>query len=161
MEQGTELVGYFPGAIGEVTRLHATYYARYWSLDLSFEAQVGRELAEFMERADPARDLFLAAKDDDRLAGCVALDGSFDEGARLRWFIVDPGWHGRGLGRKLLSRCLEFARQAGHRKVFLWTFAGLDAARRLYEDAGFTLAEEHEVQQWGGRIVEQKFELHL
>lgn len=80
MEQGTELVGYFPGAIGEVTRLHATYYARYWSLDLSFEAQVGRELAEFMERADPARDLFLAAKDDDRLAGCVALDGSFDEG---------------------------------------------------------------------------------
>jgi len=91
----------------------------------------------------------------------VALDSGFDEGARLRWFIVEPAWHGRGLGRKLLSQCLDFARQAGHRKVFLWTFAGLDAARRLYEAEGFTLAEEHRVDQWGNQIIEQKFELHL
>lgn len=159
--QGSELVGYFPGAIGEVTRLHATYYARHWGFDLSFEAQVGRELAEFLERADPARDLFLAARSDDGFGGCVALDSGFEEGARLRWFIVEPAWHGRGLGRKLLSRCLDFARQAGHRKVFLWTFAGLDAARRLYEAEGFTLAEEHRVDQWGNQIIEQKFELHL
>ncbi|MCF8047714.1 MAG: GNAT family N-acetyltransferase [Desulfarculaceae bacterium] len=159
--QGAELVGYYPGVIGEVTRLHATYYARHWGLDLSFEAQVGRELAEFLERADPARDLFLAARGEDGLGGCVALDSTFEEGARLRWLIVEPAWHGQGLGRKLLSRCLDFARQAGHRRVFLWTFSGLDAARRLYEAAGFTLAQEHQVDQWGNQITEQKFELNL
>ncbi|MCB2192036.1 MAG: GNAT family N-acetyltransferase [Deltaproteobacteria bacterium] len=158
---GAKFVGYYPGAIGEVTGLHATYYAQHWCFDLSFEAQVGRELAEFLERADPARDLFLAARGEDGMAGCVALDSGFEEGARLRWFIVNPVWHGQGLGRKLLSRSLDFARQAGHRKVFLWTFAGLDAARRLYEQAGFTLAEEHVVDQWGNHITEQKFELYL
>ena len=161
MIQGAQLVGYYPGAIGEVTCLHATYYARHWGFDLSFEAQVGRELAEFLERADPARDLFLAARGDNGLGGCLALDSAFPEGAWLRWLIVEPAWHGQGLGRKLLSRCLDFAGRAGHRRVFLWTFAGLDAARRLYEAAGFTLAEEHEVDQWGNHIIEQQFELYL
>lgn len=159
--QGAEFAGYYPGVIGEVTRLHATYYARHWGLDLSFEAQVSRELAEFLQRAEPARDLFLAARGREGLGGCVALDGAPEEGARLRWFIVEPVWHGQGLGRELLSRSLEFARRAGHRKVFLWTFAGLDAARRLYEAAGFTLAEAHRVNQWGNEITEQRFELHL
>ncbi len=159
--QGAEFVGYYPGVIGEVTRLHATYYAQHWGLDLSFESQVSRELAEFLTRADPARDLFLAARGPAGLAGSVALDSGFDEGARLRWFIVDPAWQGRGLGRELMNRCLDFARQAGHRGVFLWTFAGLDAARRLYDLAGFTLAEEHRVEQWGNNITEQKLALNL
>ncbi|MBU1275169.1 MAG: GNAT family N-acetyltransferase [Proteobacteria bacterium] len=159
--QGAELVGYYPGVIGEVTRLHATYYARHWGFDLSFEAQVSRELAEFLQRAEPARDLFLAARGPAGFAGSVALDSAFEEGTRLRWFIVEPAWQGRGLGRELIARCLDFARSAGHRRVFLWTFAGLDAARNLYEEAGFTLAEEHRVNQWGNEITEQKFELNL
>jgi GNAT superfamily N-acetyltransferase len=147
--------------IGEVTRLHAAYYAEHWNFDLSFEAQVGRELAEFMVRTDPARDFFLAARGPRGLAGAVALDSAPQEGARLRWFIVDPAAQGGGLGRELLSRALDFARRAGHSRVFLWTFAGLEAARRLYERAGFTLAEEHPVSQWGSEIIEQKYVLDL
>ena len=43
----------------------------------------------------------------------------------------------------------------------LWTFAGLDAARRLYERAGFRLAEERRGTQWGIEVTEQRFELCL
>jgi hypothetical protein len=45
--------------------------------------------------------------------------------------------------------------------VYLWTFQGLDAARRLYEKHGFRLAEEREGSQWGERVLEQRFVLDL
>ena len=155
--------GYYPGVVGEITRLHATYYAAHWGFDHSFETQVGRELSEFVAAYNPAQDGLWAAAGAHRLAGAVAIDGSTwaAEGARLRWFIVDPEHQGRGLGRVLLGEALSFCREARFPRVFLWTFRGLDAARSLYERAGFQLREEHRVAQWGGAIDEQLFVLDL
>lgn len=156
------LGGYRPGDLGRVICLHGDYYHRHWGFDLSFEAQEAAELAEFLTRLDAARDIFLTAWVGDEFAGAVAIDGCLTpEGARLRWFIVDESRQGQGVGQALIARALEFCRDAGHRRVFLWTFAGLDAARALYERAGFVLAEERLVEQWGGTVREQRFELAL
>ena len=81
------------------------------------------------------------------------------DGARLRWFIVDPEFQNAGLGKRLISRAVEFCKAKNYPKIFLWTFEGLDAARRLYERQNFRLCETHEVHQWGQHIREQKFEL--
>jgi len=161
--EDVQLTGYFPGAVGKVTELHAVYYHENLGFDVSFETQVGRELSDFIRNVQEKRDGFWAVLVDGTFRGAVAIDGTLaeNEGARLRWFIVDPGFHGRGLGSLLLNKAVEFSREAGHRKVFLWTFQGLNRARLLYERAGFRLAEEHAVQQWGGKLIEQKFELHL
>ena len=154
------LRGYQPGDLGRVIALHGDYYHRHWGFDLSFEAQEARELAEFLSRLDPARDIFLTAWAGERFAGAIAIDGGgFPEGARLRWFIVDESLQGLGIGQALISRALEFCRAAGHQRVFLWTFEGLAAARALYERAGFCLAEERQVRQWGGVVKEQCFDL--
>ncbi len=136
---------------------------RYWSFDVSFETQEGRELCEFMARFNPESDGLWTAVANDRFAGSVAVDGYFSstEGARLRWFIVEPAFQGLGIGRDLIRKAVEFSRSAGHKKIYLWTFEGLDAARCLYERAGFRLAEMREVNQWGDIIREQKFELAL
>jgi hypothetical protein len=42
--------------------------------------------------------------------------------------------------------------------VYLNTFAGLDAARALYERAGFHLVDEIEGESWGRTMREQRFE---
>ena len=93
----------------------------------------------------------------------IAIDGQFadTDGARLRWFIVAPEFQNAGLGKELISQAVEFCREKKFPKVFLWTFAGLDAARRLYERENFRLSEAHDVDQWGQNIKEQKFELIL
>ncbi len=46
-------------------------------------------------------------------------------------------------------------------RVVLRTFAGLDAARHLYEAAGFTLVEEGEDATWEVPVLEQIFVLPL
>jgi GNAT superfamily N-acetyltransferase len=103
------------------------------------------------------------ATKDGKFAGAVAIDGQMadTEGARLRWFIVAPEFQNAGLGKKLISQAVEFCRKKKYPKVFLWTFEGLDAARRLYERENFRLREAHAVDQWGRHIKEQKFELIL
>ena len=158
-----ETVGYFPGVIGKAIELHAVYYYENWGFDVSFEAQEGRELSEFMAGFDQRRDGFWATISANEFVGCIAIDGNFpeDEGARLRWFIVDPKFQGKGVGSALIREAVDFCKKVGYKRVFLWTFEGLDAARHLYEHEGFYLAQEHKVHQWGRVINEQMFELIL
>lgn len=158
-----QLTGYFPGVLGKITDLHATYYYKNWGLDVTFETQVGRELSEFIQDFDEDRDGLWVAQCNRRFAGSVAIDGrtAKEEGARLRWLIVDPVFEGQGFGRALLSRAIRFLREKHYKKAFLWTFEGLEAARHLYESEGFILSDERDVHQWGKKIREQRFELDL
>lgn len=155
--------GYVPGAVGRIVELHGAYYAAHWGFGAFFEARMARELAEFIDRFDQKRDGLWTAASEGRIAGSIAIAGSRtgDESAHLRWFLLDESSRGRGTGRRLLDEALAFCRRCGHRRVSLWTFAGLDAARRLYEHAGFVLAEEQRGTQWGAEVTEQRFELHL
>lgn len=155
-----EICEFVPGALGRVTQLHGEYYHRHWGFDLVFESLVARELAEFLCRMNPARDRFWLARVDGDIAGSISIDGgeAENEGARLRWFILDPAYHGQGIGNRLMEEAMAFCDQAGFQSVVLWTFAGLDAARSLYERHGFELREEHEDDQWGKTVIEQMFE---
>jgi GNAT superfamily N-acetyltransferase len=156
-----KITGYYPGVVGKITELHAVYYHQHWGFDVSFETQVGKELSTFVSEFDKDRDGLWVATVDGKFAGAVAIDGqhALTEGARLRWFIVAPELQGAGIGQRIISRAVQFCKNKKYAKVFLWTFEGLDAARRLYERHNFRLSETHEIDQWGRRINEQKFEL--
>jgi GNAT superfamily N-acetyltransferase len=142
--------GYRPGVIGRVVELHGRYYGQAWGLDRRFEIEVAAELAGFFARYDPARDGFWCALDGGTVLGAITIDGAptGDEGVRLRWFILDPASHGRGIGRQLLAAALDWCRGKAVTRVWLGTFAGLDAARRLYEQAGFQLVREYRDTDW-------------
>lgn len=158
---------YAPGSaartppVCETAGLHADYYGRCWGFDHRFEAQVSRELETFMAEFDEGRDGFWWAEIDGVFAGAVAVDGSRSGPgrARLRWFIVREDAQGRGVGAALFAEPLAFCRKRGIGSVYLWTFAGLNAARKLYERNGFALAEEAVADGWGPEITEQRFEL--
>jgi len=153
------VAGYRPGAIGRVVEMHARFYARHAGFGAYFESKVAAGLADFATRLDkPDNGLWLAWQDG-RAVGSVAIDGEdLGEGqAHLRWFIVDDGLRGAGVGRRLLRRALDFCDARKVPAIQLWTFRGLDAARRLYESEGFELAEEYPGRQWGEQVFEQRF----
>ena len=159
----TEYSGYYPGVIGKITEVHAVYYNEHWGFDVSFETQVGSELSDFIIEFDENRDGLWVARRNHMFAGSVVIDGRNTKinGARLRWFIVVPVFQGLGIGKELISRAVGFCKHRRHPKVYLWTFEGLETARFLYEQQDFRLCEEHDIDQWGQHIKEQKFELIL
>ncbi len=154
---------YRPGAIGRITELHAAYYSEFSGFGLFFEAKVASEMSEFMMRFDNEYDGFWLAVKGDEIIGSVAIDGAErkTKGAHLRWYIVDPKSQGSGIGSALMQKAVDFCKQKKFKRVYLWTFKGLDAARHLYEKYGFTLSKEQEGGQWGVVVKEQMFELEL
>jgi GNAT superfamily N-acetyltransferase len=158
-----ELSGYIPGAIGWIAEFHGTYYHKHWGFDLFFESKVAIELSEFLRGFNKARDGFWVASIGEKIVGAIAIDGANHDskGAHLRWFIVAQENQGQGIGKMLLNEAVEFCRKKKFGRVYLWTFLGLDPARHLYEKFGFKLCEEHEGNQWGKTVTEQRFELIL
>lgn len=154
---------YQPGALGRVCEMQARYYTRAWGFGSAFEIKVAGEMAGFMARFDPSRDMFKIACGENRIAGSITIDGSEtgDDRAHLRWFIVDDESRGCGVGRRLLDLAVIFAESRGFRLVYLWSFEGLAQARYLYESAGFELTEARRGSGWGAEVTEQMFELRL
>ena len=163
--------GYVPGAIGRVAELHGSYYHRNWGFGLEFEAKVARELADFLEGFDPARDGFWAAVESGRVQGSISIDArrahgnsvgnGKGDGAHLRWFIVAQSLAGSGVGTRLLRAAIDLCRLRAYARVYLWTFEGLSAARHLYESNGFRMVEQRRGAQWGTEVNEQRFQLDL
>jgi len=162
-EEVSILFGYIPGSIGRITEIHASYYSRNWRFGLFFEQRVARDLAEFLGRFEASRDGLWLAVLNDHIVGSIAIDGADEEeeGAHLRWFIVEPGQQSRGIGKALIEKALAFCKACRFKRVYLWTFEGLDVARSLYERNGFRLSRELENNQWGVTVREQMFELLL
>jgi GNAT superfamily N-acetyltransferase len=151
--------GWRNGLIAETIRLHMDYYGSNWGFGVAFEAKLAADMGEFHARLDPARDLALSAWGaDGRLLGAVTLDGS-EELDHLRWFVVAEAARGVGLGKALMARAVERLNRSDRPGCYLTTFAGLDAARALYERHGFVLVAEEAADPWsGGSVGLQRFE---
>lgn len=155
--------GYRPGVIGRCAEMHGLYYARTVGFGYFFEGKVATGIAEFSDRLDRPVNQIWVAMDGEKMVGTVAIDGE-DLGnnvAHLRWFIMEDGYRGAGIGRRLLEEAISFSTMQGFSEVQLWTFKGLDAARCLYERQGFVLFEEYSGDQWGTEVLEQRFMLKL
>jgi GNAT superfamily N-acetyltransferase len=151
--------GYRPGLLGRCTEMHALFYARHTGFGSFFESQVASGMAEFLQRLDNRRNAVWSLLHDGRIVGTIAIDGEDlkRDAGHLRWFIVDDSQRGNGAGKRLLAEALAFCDRIGFPEVELWTFAGLDAARHLYEKAGFRLDEERPGRRWGAWVMEQRF----
>lgn len=153
------VTGYQPGAIGRIAQMHGEYYARHHDFGAFFEGKVASGVAEFATRlSSPVNQIWLAMREG-KIVGSVAIDGEDlgQQQAHLRWFILDDSCRGTGIGRRLLSEAMAFCDSRQFSAVQLWTFKGLDAARKLYESFGFTLTREWQGDQWGKMMTEQQF----
>jgi len=135
--------GYEPGLVGRVGELHGRYYATAWGSGAPFELLITREFCDFIEQYDAQKDLVLSAHISGVLVGSISMIGRKPgpDGAQLRFFLVDPAYHGRGAGKALLTAALEWCRERGFRKIFLWTVDHLAQSRGLYEKVGFCVTE--------------------
>ena len=150
-----------PGDVGYVIYLHGTLYAREYELDHTFEGYVAQRFGEFLASYDQRKDLVALAELDGRIVGSIVIDGKEDGTAMLRYFLVHPDARGCGLGHQLMNQALQFCRERGFKKVFLWTISELHTAAHLYKQAGFVCTREETHEIWGAPRTEQEYELNL
>jgi DNA-binding MarR family transcriptional regulator/GNAT superfamily N-acetyltransferase len=158
-----------PGDIGWVIARHGAIYAHEYGWDASFEALVAHIAARFLEQLDPAREACWIAERGGEPLGSVFLVQARDdethqpeEGtAQLRLLIVEPSARGLGVGKRLVAQCTRFARQAGYRRVRLWTQSCLAAARGIYAAEGYRLVSSEPHRSFGHDLVAENWELAL
>ena len=134
-------------------------YAREYGWDPTFEALVARIVADYAGNHDPRREAAWIAEVDGQPMGCVLCVRKDDDTAQLRILLVDPAARGLGIGARLVSECLTFARRAGYQRIVLWTNDVLTAARRIYQAAGFRLTGEEPHHSFGHDLVSQTWQL--
>lgn len=163
MTEFTLIEGYFPGVIGRVAELHATYYSKNWNFEKFFEAKVATEISKFICNYDAEKDRIFSLTIDGVIEGSISIDGSSDSknSAHLRWFIISDRLKGQGAGSHLIEHAMQFCKDNSYDSVYLWTFHGLGAARHLYEKYGFKLTDESSGNQWGTVVTEQRFSANL
>ena len=151
-----------PGDLGWVVQTHGELYAHEFGWDTSFEALVSQIVAEFALAHDERSERGWIAELDSRRVGCVLCVAGDEPGtAKLRVLLVHPDARGHGLGARLVDTCVTFARDAGYRRLRLWTNDVLTSARRIYLAAGFRMVTEKPNHSFGVDVVEQDYELEL
>jgi len=146
-----------PGDMGWVVQRNAAVYTEEFGWDSSYEALVARIVADYVDHREPGAEAAWIAEVDGTPAGCVFCVRENATTARLRLLLVEPWARGLGIGSSLVEEVLQFARQAGYSGVTLWTNDVLTGARRIYQRAGFTLANESRHHSFGKDLTGQNW----
>jgi DNA-binding MarR family transcriptional regulator/GNAT superfamily N-acetyltransferase len=150
-----------PGDLGWVVQSHGALYAAEYGFDSSFEGLVADIVAKFLTAFDGTRERCWIADLDGAPVGSLFLVRYSDDVAKLRLLLIDPAGRGQGLGQKMVSEAIAFARQCGYRKITLWTQNNLGAARKIYQDAGFELVGTEPHRSFGQNLIGETWELVL
>lgn len=135
--EGYEIVSFEPADAAAVVAVNAAAFAHH--------PEQGRlTLAEFEDLTrqpwfDPA-GLFLAKRDGE-VAGLHWTKRHGDGLGEVYVIAVAPAHEGMGLGRVLLQRGLDHLTDQGDTRVQLYVEAAQDRVVRMYDRAGFTIAQ--------------------
>jgi amino-acid N-acetyltransferase len=65
---------------------------------------------------------FLVVEDGGAVIGCAALSPLWTDSAEIISLVIDPAYHGRGLGRRLVESLLERGRELGFPEIISLTY---------------------------------------
>jgi GNAT superfamily N-acetyltransferase len=151
-----------PGDLGWVVQSHAEIYAAEYGWSAQYEVLIAQIVAAYATDHDDEREAaWIAEVDGERAGSIFCVRGPDETTAQLRLLLVTPAARGLKLGAQLVDTCLEFARNAGYKRMVLWTNDPLVAARHIYLSRGFRLTATEPHEMWGDALVGQTYELDL
>ncbi len=149
-----------PGDIGYVIHRHGVIYSHEYGFNHEFDAYVALGMANFIQTISDREHLWIA-EIQGGFAGSVGIVRHNDLTAQLRWLIVEPRHRKMGIGKQLVAEAVRFSKEKGYRSVMLWTIDFLQAARQIYQSAGFRLEQTKASRVWGRRLTEECWVLDL
>jgi putative acetyltransferase len=111
-------------------------YATWLNIDLDFQ-NFDAELQQLGEMYAAPHGIILLSMQQDKYTGCVAVRNKGDQIAELKRMYVQPAQRGNGIAKELLLQAIDFAKNAGYKKIRLDTLATMHPAINLYTQFGF------------------------
>lgn len=149
------------GDYGFIASRQGILYKSEYGWDLTYEALVSEIVGRFGLKHDPKRERCWIAERGGEVVGSVFVVRRSQTVAQLRLLYVEPSARGLGVGRQLVDAVIKFSRDAGYRKLMLWTNSVLVSARRIYEATGFKLVSSEKHRSFGQNLVGQNWEKKL
>ena len=109
-------------------------------VDLDVEAYIDNTCKE-ISLYFPPRGRLLLAREARRLIGIGFLKPIRNNACEIKRMYVQPEQRGKGLGRTLLARLIDEAKDIGYGKILLDSACYMKAAHSLYRSMGFTDVE--------------------
>ena len=99
-----------------------------------------QQLDCMFEAYDKPRAIYFVAEENGRIvggAGVSQLDNSEENISELQKMYFLKHSRGKGIGSKMIQKCLEKATELGYEKCYLETLPEMETAQHLYKKAGF------------------------
>ena len=139
-----EISVFRPEHASRFTELNRRWLDEYDLMEPSEEGQLADPQAHFV---DSGGQIFVALDGDQVIGTSAVLPHGFEE-FELAKLTVSSEFRGQGVARRLVERCIAYARERGARRVVLLSNSQLQAALRLYESMGFAYATVPESAQY-------------
>lgn len=107
-------------------------------------AYVDKALGHMFENYDKPRATYFVVEDQGRIIGCAGVaqlenyQGNVCELQKMYFMKVARG---RGIGSKMMNKCLNRAKEYGFEQCYLETMPYMASAQKLYKKTGFEYIE--------------------
>jgi GNAT superfamily N-acetyltransferase len=107
----------------------------------------------------PDTELLVAVSFDEHLSGAVVYYGDmkyYGSGgsatrevrtAGFRFLAVDPFSRRQGIGKLMVEKCIQKARETGKKQMIIHSTRAMQAAWKMYQDMGFQRSEDLDFMQ--------------
>lgn len=112
------------------------------NVDISFQAE-DITLEEISKIYGEPEGKILLAEIENQFAGCVAFHKLKDSSCELKRLFVRKNFRGFAIGKILMQKAIEAAKNLGYKEIYLDTLSTLKSACRLYEKLGFEQIEPY------------------
>ncbi|MCY3834037.1 MAG: GNAT family N-acetyltransferase [Chloroflexi bacterium] len=92
----------------------------------------GEILPRTFDELEYLLETFFIARLDGRIVGCAALEIYNQKLCEIRSLAVDPGAQGLGIGKRLVSACVELATREG-----VYEIMAISSAESFFKSCGF------------------------
>lgn len=85
------------------------------------------------------------AEIDGEIAGCCGIyptEGLPENCAELVKFYINKDYRGRGIGKMLMEKSIDFAKNAGFKSIYIESLPEFSTAVSIYEKQGFTYLDQ-------------------
>ena len=111
-------------------------YIKWLNMDLYFQ-NIDEELNGFPHKYKEPDGIFIIAKDENNVIGCVGMKKLDEKICEMKRLFVNDNYKGKGIGKKLVERIIEEARAKKYEIMRLDTLDIMEKAINLYYKNGF------------------------